>query len=147
VLYQLALCRSARKSVSRLNTVNRGVLQCCLGLAVLLGLASAVQAQTFEGGAALRGQALYDSRCFGCHSEDANRVGPMHRGVLGRKAGGVADFMYSKALEKSTLVWTASTLDAWLKNPQALIPGQTMNVTVPNPQDRADIVAYLMGLK
>jgi cytochrome c len=133
--------------VSRLNIINRRILSSRTGLAILLGLASTVQAQSFEGGTALRGQALYDSRCFGCHSEDANRVGPMHRGIFGRKAGGVADFMYSKALEKSTLVWTAITLDAWLKNPQALIPGQTMNVTVPNAQDRADIVAYLMGLK
>jgi cytochrome c len=127
--------------------INRRVLSCRIGLAILFGLASTVQAQSFEGGAALRGQALYDSRCFGCHSEDANRVGPMHRGVFGRKAGGVADFMYSKALEKSSVVWSANTLDAWLKNPQALIPGQAMNVSVPNAQDRADIVAYLMSLK
>jgi cytochrome c len=127
--------------------INCRFLSIFTGLTILLGLASAVQAQSFEGGTALRGQALYDSRCFGCHSEDANRVGPMHRGVFGRKAGGVADFMYSKALEKSTLIWSASTLDAWLKNPQALIPGQTMNVTVSNAQDRADIVAYLMSLK
>ena len=35
------------------------------------------------------------------------------------------------------------TLDAWLTNPQALIPGQRMNFRVALPEDRADIIAYL----
>lgn len=33
------------------------------------------------------GRALYDKHCAGCHAVDANRVGPAHRGVFGRKAG------------------------------------------------------------
>lgn len=95
----------------------------------------------------IKGQTLYDSRCFACHSENANRAGPMHRGILGRKAGGVAGFMYSQALQKSTLVWTQDTLNAWLKSPESLIPGQAMNVSVADAQDRAALVAYLMSLK
>ncbi len=94
----------------------------------------------------VRGQALYESRCTGCHSVDANRVGPAHAGVFGRKAGGVKGYDYSPALAKSKLVWNAKTLDRWLANPQALIPGQKMGYSVSEAQDRADLIAYLASL-
>lgn len=94
-------------------------------------------------GDATHGRELYESRCFACHSLDANRVGPMHRGVFGRKAGSVPHFDYSPALKNSNVVWNDMALDRWLANPQALIPGQRMNVRVADPQDRADIIAFL----
>ena len=112
----------------------------CAGLAALLLVASA--APTFAGDPA-RGQQLYESRCIACHSLDANRVGPLHRGVYGRKAGSVPGFGYSPALKASSVVWTAATLDRWLTDPQELIPGQRMNFRVASPDDRADIIAYL----
>lgn len=90
-----------------------------------------------------RGAQLYESRCIGCHSLDANRVGPMHRGVYGRRAGTVPGFDYSPALKKAALVWDAATLDRWLTNPQALVPGQRMNFRVSAERDRADIIAFL----
>jgi cytochrome c len=90
-----------------------------------------------------RGRELYESRCIGCHSLDANRIGPKHRGVFGRKAGSVADFTYSPAVKNSSVVWNEDTLPRWLTNPQEVIPGQRMNFRVSQPQDRADIVAYL----
>jgi len=92
---------------------------------------------------AAHGQELYESRCGGCHSLDANRVGPAHRGVYGRKAGSSANFGYSTAVKNSTVVWEEKTLDAWLTNPQSLIPGQRMNFRVATAEDRADIIAYL----
>lgn len=90
-----------------------------------------------------RGRDLYESRCFACHSLDANRIGPMHRGVFGRKAGSAANFNYSNALKSSRVVWNDDTLARWLANPQDVIPGQRMNFRVAAAQDRADIVAYL----
>jgi cytochrome c len=108
-------------------------------LATFLALAAADAAAADAG----RGQELYESRCGGCHSLDANRVGPAHRGVFGRKAGTATDFGYSSAVKNSTVVWQEGTLDAWLTNPQALIPGQRMNFRVALPEDRADIIAYL----
>jgi len=92
---------------------------------------------------ATRGAELYESRCFGCHSLDTNRIGPMHRGVFGRKAGSVADFTYSAAVKNSAVVWDAQALDRWLANTQAVIPGTRMNFRVALPEDRADIIAYL----
>lgn len=89
-----------------------------------------------------RGESLY-GRCAGCHSLDQNRIGPRHRGVYGRRAGSVADFDYSTALSASTVVWNDASLDAWLTNPQAFIPGQKMFFRVQKPADRADLIAYL----
>ena len=110
-------------------------------LAAMLAVAAAVQPAAAADAA--HGQELYESRCGGCHSLDANRVGPAHRGVYGRKAGSVPNFSYSTAVKGSTVVWEERTLDAWLTNPQALIPGQRMNFRVAQPEDRADIIAYL----
>ena len=93
----------------------------------VLALAAAAPAAAAD---AAHGQELYESRCGGCHSLDANRVGPAHRGVYGRKAGSAPNFNYSTAVKNSTVVWEEKTLDAWLTNPQALIPGQRMNFRV-----------------
>jgi cytochrome c len=96
---------------------------------------------------AAQGEEIYNSRCIACHSPDANRVGPKHRGVVGRTAGTVLDFNYSEAVKSSGVVWTEETLDKWLANPQAFIPGQRMNFKVADPADRADLIAYLKTLK
>ena len=118
-------------------------------LAVLAALPAA-QAQA-EGdavqGDAMRGQEIYESRCIACHSPDANRVGPMHRGVFGRKAGSLPDYSYSKALKGAGFVWNDETLNKWLSNPQAFVPGQKMNFKVTKLEDRADVIAYLKSLK
>ena len=112
--------------------------------ALLLGVAGA-QAQ--PAGDAGRGRTLYESRCVACHSVDAHRVGPAHRGVVGRKAGGAAGYDYSPALSASRVRWEASTLEAWLTDPERLIPGQKMGYRVEVQQDRADLIAYLASLK
>jgi cytochrome c len=97
-------------------------------------------------GDAARGAQLYEARCGGCHSVDAHRVGPMHRGVFGRRVGGAAGFGYSPALSASRLVWTAPLLDAWLADPERTIPGQSMGYRVEQARDRADLIAYLRRL-
>lgn len=94
-------------------------------------------------GDATRGEQLYEARCTGCHSLDANRIGPMHRGVFGRKAGTVGDFDYSAAVKRATIVWNDKTLDQWLTNPEKLIPGQKMGYRVAEAIDRNDLIAYL----
>jgi cytochrome c len=106
-------------------------------VALLVSAGSAMAAD------AKRGGELYESRCMGCHSLDANRVGPAHRGVYGRKAGSVPGFAYSTAVKNSTVVWEEKTLDSWLTDPQKTIPGQRMNFRIALPEDRADIIAYL----
>lgn len=111
------------------------------------GLALAQQQAATPAGDATRGKLLYESRCIACHSVDAHRVGPLHLGVLGRKAGSAPGYDYSAALARSTLRWTAGNLDAWLADPEKLVPGQKMGYSVPVPADRADLVAYLGTLR
>ena len=89
-----------------------------------------------------RGETLYQG-CMDCHSIDKNDVGPMHRGVVGRRAGIIAGYGYSAALKKSGLTWDEPTLDRWLIDPGALVAGTKMFYAVERPQDRADIIAYL----
>jgi cytochrome c len=94
-------------------------------------------------GQVARGKELYESRCTACHSLDHSRIGPAHRGVFGRRAGQVAGFEYSSALRGARVTWTASSLDRWLTDPEAFIPGQKMGYSVPDAQDRADIISFL----
>lgn len=121
--------------------------QLSLTAALVLGGQSAwAQSAPVPVGSAVKGKELYDARCSACHSVDANRVGPMHLGVVGRKTGSAAGYRYSEALRKSNIVWSHDTLVAWLKDPETLIPGQRMGYSMDNKQDREDVVAYLATL-
>ncbi len=93
-----------------------------------------------------RGKTLYQG-CSACHSIDDNDIGPKHRGVVGRRAGSVGDYNYSAALKASGLTWDRETLDRWLSNPSALVPGTKMYFKLDSAQDRADVIAYLEQLK
>ena len=94
-------------------------------------------------GDAGHGKEIYDTRCSACHSLDANRVGPMHRGVYGRKAGSVPGYAYSAGVKASTVIWTEETLDQWLTQPRAFIPGAKMTFHLGQKADRDDVIAYL----
>jgi|SRR5579871_3257035 len=93
-------------------------------------------------GDAARGEVLYQG-CQDCHSIEKNDVGPMHKGVVGRAAGTVPGYNYSPALRNAKIVWTEENLDKWLTRPQDFIPGTKMFYEVKNPQDRADLIAFL----
>jgi cytochrome c len=110
--------------------------------AVLAALATRADAA----GDPTRGMEVYE-RCQACHSPDANRVGPRHRGVVGRKAGSLPDFPYATALISAGFVWDEALLDRWLTDPQALVPGQRMGYRLGEAQDRADVIAYLKTLR
>jgi cytochrome c len=120
-----------------------------LAAAVIVLAAASVWAATASdkpAGDASHGKTLYQV-CMGCHSLDEDDVGPRHRGVVGRTAGTVPGYAYSPALKNSHVVWDRDTLDRWLTNPQAVVPGAKMFFAMPNPQDRADVIAYLAELR
>ncbi len=112
-------------------------------LLAIVSLMFATPAIAQQQGNAARGATLYQQRCGACHSMDANRVGPMHRGVYGRRSGAVPGFHYSPALQRLGVTWNDTTLDRWLAGPTRMAPGTTMGIVTPNTQDRADIIAYL----
>lgn len=93
------------------------------------------------------GRELYEQHCSACHSPDVNRAGPMHRGVFGRRVGMAPGFAYSKALKGAQVVWTEQTLDAWLQDPEKLIPGQQMFVNIDDKATREQIIRFLRTLK
>jgi len=96
-------------------------------------------------GDAARGEARFQD-CAACHRLEAgaNNVGPSLHGILTRRAGEIADFRYSPAIKRSGIVWTPETLDKFITDPQALVPGNRMPYAgMANASDRADLIAYL----
>jgi len=90
----------------------------------------------------VRGRAVFERRCTGCHALDTNREGPHLRGVYGRTAGSVPDFDYSSAIKKSGLVWNDANLERWLRGTDAMVPDSNMGFSVPKAPERADIIAF-----
>jgi cytochrome c len=101
------------------------------------------QSASMPAGDAKRGAEIYDSSCGGCHALDANRIGPAHRGVVGRAAGYAPAFTYSPALKASGVVWTPENLDKWLTDPRRFVKGVKMGFRLNDPQQRADVIAFL----
>jgi cytochrome c len=93
-----------------------------------------------------RGQLLY-MQCKACHDVEAglpHKVGPNLNGAFGRTAGTAPGFKYTDAVAKSGVVWTEQTLDTFLKQPGAMIPGNGMAFPgVANDADRASLIVYL----
>lgn len=86
--------------------------------------------------------------CQTCHDPNVNKIGPHLAGVVGRKAGSVADFSYSDANKKSGITWTPEKLFQYLEAPQRVVPGTKMTFAgFSDPQKRADVIAYLQTLK
>jgi cytochrome c len=113
---------------------------------ILFAAAVAVAAPAHAQDAA-RGRQLVESRCFGCHSLDQNRVGPALGTVFGRRAGSNPGFAYSAALKGAGHAWDEASLDKWLTNPQAFVPGAVMPFRLSDARERADVIAFLKSLK
>ncbi len=94
------------------------------------------------------GAASFRSRCASCHSVEAgqNRVGPTLAGILGRVSGSEPGARYSQAMRDAKLTWDSQTLDEYLAAPQSRVPGTTMPIKVPAPEQRASIIDYLASL-
>ena len=117
-----------------------------VSLAAALAFAP-VQAGRAAPPAPLDGAVLYAKNCARCHSLDANKIGPKHRGVVGRRAGLVPGYAYSPALKASGILWTPQALDRWLQGPSAMVPGTKMFFRVADPAQRAAIIGYLAKQK
>ena len=103
-------------------------------------------------GDAVNGKALFEnSGCPACHGvtkEDNAKVGPNLVGVVGRKAGTTQSLLGpSENMKKYGVTWSAETLDEFLVNPNAKVPGTAMAGILVDPQQRADVIAYLSTLK
>ena len=96
-----------------------------------------------------RGAKLFEE-CRACHTTDAgvHLVGPSLRGVVGRKSGTLDDFRYSPAMKRADIVWTRQTLDAFIADPQGIVPANRMPFSgIPDAKSRAAVIEYLQTLK
>ncbi len=87
-------------------------------------------------------------KCQACHSMEPgeNILGPSLAGIIGRKAGSEAGYNYSAAMKQANIVWDAKTLDAYLSDPQKLIPGNKMPFPgLKTDHDRADVIAFFVA--
>ena len=112
-------------------------------LALIVG-AAMPSAYAVDGNAA-RGQQLW-RKCASCHTLEAggrHRAGPNLHGIFGRTAGTAPNYKYSEALRNSGLVWTDETLNAFLADTEAFVPGTKMYGGLSPEKDRADLLAFL----
>ncbi len=97
------------------------------------------------------GEALI-KKCTSCHSFDKggkNGVGPNQWGLAGNHFAHKEDYSYSAALSAlKDRKWTPQELSDFLANPKKAIPGNKMSFAgISNPQERANLIAYLSTLK
>ena len=86
-------------------------------------------------------------KCAACHSiaqGGGNKIGPALWGVLGRKAGSISDYKYSKAMASHGKVWTFEEMDGFLLKPKDWIKGTKMSFAgLKNAKERAAVILYM----
>jgi cytochrome c len=118
-----------------------------------LAMATAVLAlsmpSAFADGDATAGAVVF-KKCQVCHTNEAgkNKIGPSLFGVVGRPSASIAGFNYSDAMKAANKIWDPATLNIWLTEPKALVPGTKMIFPgLKDEKDRQDVIAYLETLK
>jgi cytochrome c len=118
------------------------------GVATVVVAAQCSDGALADDSAANRQQFL--TSCGVCHSAEPgapHRQGPNLNGIFGRKAASVDGFKYSEALTRSDLMWDEQTLEGWIEDAAAALPGTTMNYRQRDPEKRKMIISYLKSLK
>jgi cytochrome c2 len=136
ILTPLAVFRSGRAIMKWLRS----------GLGLFIGVCLLFAAALAASGAAAADQEVFRARCIGCHAMKCNRNGPKLAGLFGRKAGSVADFNgYTKEMKASRITWSRETLDKFLNDPGAMIPGTAMTAAgkLEGAADRKQVIDFI----
>jgi cytochrome c len=95
------------------------------------------------------GAKIFPRLCGGCHQvgESARPgFGPQLNGIMGRKAGTSANYVYSDAMKNSGVTWDRDTLTAYLKDPKGVVPGTRMIFWGLSDEEKLDnLLAYLQS--
>ncbi len=105
-----------------------------------LALAGVATAQNAE-----KGKRVFN-KCKACHSLQAGKrkIGPDLANLIGRKAGTVKGFRYSKAMKKSGITWDEKSLDKYLTKPRKFLKGTKMAFPgLKKKADRDNLIAFL----
>jgi cytochrome c len=116
------------------------------GLGLFISVCVLFAAALATAGVAAADEEVFRARCIGCHAMKCNRNGPKLAGLLGRKAGSVADFNgYTKEVKASGITWSRETLDKFLNDPGAMIPGTTMTAAgkLERAADRKQVIDFI----
>src|SRR6516164_10388995 len=109
----------------------------------LMAVTVPTSAQTVD---AIRGERVYRA-CAACHSlePDRNMTGPSLANLWNRKAGSLPSFdRYSDALRTSGIIWDDRSLDAWLTDPERMVPDNEMPFEgIKDERARTDLLAFL----
>ena len=129
--------------------MNRSGLVTVIMCAALAGMAM-IGAQPARAQDADAGKAQFLKSCGVCHAVEkdaAPRQGPNLLGIFGRKAGKIQNFKYSDALAKADLTWDEPTLDRWIEDAAAVLPGTIMPYRQRDPDKRKLVIDFLKSLK
>ena len=110
--------------------------------AAAAGILMALPAQA---GDAKAGEKVF-RKCKSCHyvDQEKNKTGPHLVNIIGRAAGSVDGFKYSKAMKDSGLTWDEATLAEFLKKPKAYLKGTKMAFAgLSKDKEIDDLIAYL----
>lgn len=120
--------------------------------ACAVALFTAIAVPALAEGDAVKGEKVF-KKCAACHSvaaDGGSRIGPNLHDVVGRTTGTLEGFKFSDVMIKAGQdghVWTPEELEHFVENPKKMLPGTKMAfVGLKKPDERADVVAYLVGL-
>ena len=86
-------------------------------------------------------------KCSACHiiaSGGKNMIGPNLWSVIGRTAGSVSDYKYSKAMIAYGKEWTFEEMNSYLIKPQAYVKGTKMAFAgLRKEKDRASVILFM----
>ena len=86
-------------------------------------------------------------KCAACHSISeggSNKIGPALWGVLGRKAGSISDYKYSKAMAAYEKPWSFEEMNGFLIKPKDWIKGTKMSFAgIKSAKERAAVILYM----
>jgi cytochrome c len=122
-----------------------GAIAVLVAASTSLMYALPAEALAETGADADKGKVVFE-QCAACHSlgEPGDYDGPTLKGIVGRKSGSLEDYRYSAAMKRSDVVWDASSLDKYLADPQAFIPGNRMAFAgISEKAQRDDLIAYI----
>jgi cytochrome c len=108
-----------------------------------------VSSTAYADGDAVAGKSVFN-KCAICHSPAAGKtiIGPSLFGIVGRPSASLPGYSYSDPMKAANKTWDEATLDAYLTDPKAMVPGTKMTFPgLPKPEDRANVIAYLATLK
>ncbi len=122
---------------SRLRrTIDAGIPTCLFSIAAILASPATANEDA----------AMFAKQCGVCHTlsaDEPRRQGPPLGGIIGRTAGKVDGFPYSKGLKAADWAWDEERLDEWLTNPKSLFSDTYMVYKQPDAGVRGQIIAFL----